>query len=540
MIALLFSYYIWDLATESATFTVWGADSADFMRRVASGDFNGDGMDDIIAAADYADGPGNSRPDCGEVYVIFGRPGLSGTWDLASQPPDYLIYGPQDSLRLGFSLVVEDVDCNGCDDILVTDERKHAYLIYGSDTLTGERDLAVDSADYFVDATGYALNYFGENLEILDVNNDSLPDMVFRDMSNSPYFQQGKVDIIFNDGNLVGTRIFTSDPPDAIIWGPGPGSDLSGFYREIWKGDADSDGVPELFLALCYNGSMWPERGYIIYQVNPGNNYLEACAGYRIYPEVKSGKPEGLNPEVFPDLLLLCFDLEGIYGTSTSPFYGTRDLDAQPSDFQILGHVNYWEVSDFNRDGWAEIIKAHPEEGPGGKVQVFSLWRHPTGEWDPDVDTADVVILNDGVGGYFGTRVATGDCNDDGHPDLLVAETRETSPGGTPLVGAVYVFDLHFLIDTYETEPREFPLFSLYPSITKGDLTLQFSLNSDQKVSLRIFDLSGRVAQLQDFGKLPKGRHRITIDLRGLSQGVYVLELKRGETRTRRVLALLR
>jgi hypothetical protein len=35
-------------------------------------DLNGDGADDIVAAAQYADGPGNDRNACGEVYVYWG------------------------------------------------------------------------------------------------------------------------------------------------------------------------------------------------------------------------------------------------------------------------------------------------------------------------------------------------------------------------------------------------------------------------------------------------------------------------------------
>ena len=538
LLALVFSYYIWDLATEPATFTVWGADYHDFLSAsgLTIGDINGDGIGDLIINVPGGDGPGNTRPSCGELVIFFGKPGFSGSVDLLFQNPDLWIIGPDSNLSIGISPTVGDVNGDGFGDILFADGQRHAYLIYGSDTLTGIRDLAVDSADYFIDGEGYG-TIFARHLEIVDVNNDGLPDLLFGDEDTSD--SQSKVDIIFNDGNLVGTRVFASDPPDAIIWGPGSYSGLGQFG----KGDADSDGNPEFFMTCHYQNSAVPTRGYILYQVNPGNNYLEGCAGYRIYPNVRDGEPFGLNPEVFPDLVLIRTNAEGIYGDSPSPFFGTRDLDANPTDFQILYvglQGNSWTVSDFNLDGWAEIVGGYPEDFERKKVQVFSLWRHPTGEWDPDVDTADVVILNDGVGGYFGARLAVGDPNDDGYPDLLVGETRETSPDGTPLVGAVFMFDLHSLIDTYETEPREFPLFSLYPSITKGDLTLQFSLNSDSDVSLRIFDLSGRVAQLQDFGKLGKGKHQIILDLRGLSQGVYVLELKRGDLRTRRVFALLK
>ncbi len=39
---------------------------------LASGDFNGDQIDDVFAGALLADGPDNARPDAGEVYVVLG------------------------------------------------------------------------------------------------------------------------------------------------------------------------------------------------------------------------------------------------------------------------------------------------------------------------------------------------------------------------------------------------------------------------------------------------------------------------------------
>src|SRR5262249_21993564 len=51
---------------------------------LASGDLNGDGKEDLVITAHHADGPGNTRPDCGEVYIIFGQAVLASQIDLAS------------------------------------------------------------------------------------------------------------------------------------------------------------------------------------------------------------------------------------------------------------------------------------------------------------------------------------------------------------------------------------------------------------------------------------------------------------------------
>ena len=38
----------------------------------SAGDVNGDGFDDLIIGARFGDGPGNTRIDAGDSYVLFG------------------------------------------------------------------------------------------------------------------------------------------------------------------------------------------------------------------------------------------------------------------------------------------------------------------------------------------------------------------------------------------------------------------------------------------------------------------------------------
>ena len=53
---------------------------------VVLADVNGDGLDDLLLGAYRADGPGNSRKDAGEVYVVYGAADLPGqVLDMAEQ-----------------------------------------------------------------------------------------------------------------------------------------------------------------------------------------------------------------------------------------------------------------------------------------------------------------------------------------------------------------------------------------------------------------------------------------------------------------------
>ena len=69
---------------------------------VATGDFNGDGLADLILGAPGADPTDAQRPPTGGVYLVFGARNLSaGAWNLATKPADYLVWGEDAGDALG-------------------------------------------------------------------------------------------------------------------------------------------------------------------------------------------------------------------------------------------------------------------------------------------------------------------------------------------------------------------------------------------------------------------------------------------------------
>ena len=83
-----------DLAVTPADHTTIGADAIDRLGSdVAVGDFNGDGIDDVLVSADFADGIGNAKSSAGEAYVIFGSAAFGGVTDLSITAADLRIVG---------------------------------------------------------------------------------------------------------------------------------------------------------------------------------------------------------------------------------------------------------------------------------------------------------------------------------------------------------------------------------------------------------------------------------------------------------------
>ncbi len=263
-------------ATEHPVSAIYGIDEMDHAgSTVASGDFDGDGYDDVaIGAAAFGtlrnaydraggagDGPDNSRENSGEMYVVYGGEGRPETIDLATAPPADLtvIYGADgggDSPdRLGEEFVFADIDGNGIQDLFIgayradgpDNSRRDAgdvYVVYGGPQRRGQQlDMANPPADITLIYGARQGAIAGDALAAGDIHGDGYDDLFVGVPGDEGPLKRrfaGGFAVLAGGPDLP-HEIDLADPIVPVVWieAPDP-SDWAAYWGA--SGDMDGDG----------------------------------------------------------------------------------------------------------------------------------------------------------------------------------------------------------------------------------------------------------------------------------------------------------
>lgn len=226
----------------------------------AAGDVNGDGFDDVIVGAKFAD-PQN-KPNTGEVYIVFGSANIATEQEIDLADPQLSvvrIMGCDPHDYTGNRLGAGDINGDGFDDVLIDAYSAEApgrqnpgrtYVVFGSAEMeyNGAIDLVTDQN---------VLTIYGENSEdhlgkpsAGDINGDGINDLVFQSDCADPGDRQqaGEAYILIGSSDLSSTKEIdlNGSTPDIIrISGDRAGSYM-GFVSST--GDIDGDGYDDVIL----------------------------------------------------------------------------------------------------------------------------------------------------------------------------------------------------------------------------------------------------------------------------------------------------
>ncbi|MBN1352144.1 FG-GAP repeat protein [candidate division KSB1 bacterium] len=441
---------------------------------VSAGDYNGDGITDLLGASYAGGGYGFG----GEGFFTKANQGVGLVWlggaefddipDVALRAP-MKVWARENYIYLGYKLTCAgDYDGDGTDDLylgshswgvgclflgdagLYTDPAAASTNLAGNDSLYNTK---VDEDPVVIwaaagDHIGYNMNYMGQvALPLGDINNDGKDDLAVVDS--------------WNDTQSIYVY-FGSDKPraepvaDLQLMDDGGGAFVSNRCA-FAVGDMDGDGIDDfaagngdVLYILSGTGAVGPEepkeKAIITEEIvvlTGGQNHTN--------PGTLGGKLADVNGDGYDDIIASLYVPTsdsariGIWLNSEFGIEETPSVILAPAHSKVSFSSIVFDVGDLNADGFADVaigtqyfkIESNPNAGTAvvylGKADIAS-----TNVPDLQFQNADLSKSY-----YFGCSVAVGDYNADGVDDLAIGDyyaTRSDDENYT-YAGNIHVFN---------------------------------------------------------------------------------------------------
>jgi len=524
---------------------------------ISVGDFDGDGILDVIAGNDYSDatllrgsGDGNfleyTRYQAGGMYltpinlntdeymdlVSGGR--LFATTVAATHGVAVGLNAPEVYPAKGFGLLVASGDINNDDYLdIVMGHKLTADLL---SIFLGRAQGGFDTA-FTVPVTREALA-----LALGDLNRDGFDDLVVGSLPG----QNGHLEVLL--GSASGQLTHLSDMFNGsatVIWG-----------RGLALADMNDDGTLDIISPTPTTLSVLPNNGdatfgtplqsgwgmgttsNILIDDYDGDNILDAVAvqDFNLNPDdvlstiylnhghgngafnmvqqlsIDAGFPNAgqgfVDGDTLPDVLI-----NGTRGTHSGlgGFYYLRNtggsLALQFHDPTAPG--GDLEVADFNGDGRIEAVTSTSLGGL--QVQV----NNGSGAFDTLLSLPSPEAPYDLLAGNFiGTTL----------PDLAVLNSYR-NPSSVVLYENITQFPVE-VDDILGSLPERFILYQNYPNPFNPSTTIKYSLPEPGKITLILYDILGNEIAVLEEGFKERGNYNISFNASDLASGIYLYRLQ--------------
>jgi Secretion system C-terminal sorting domain/FG-GAP repeat len=485
------------------------------------GDINGDGYDDFMVSVRT----GKKIKDEGIVKLYLG----SADGNLV---PDVTFHYPgKDSLNdFGQNFAgIGDVNRDGYNDFIIGgifddwgSVKGKCFLYLGGETVD-TIPLAEFHEPWIEDGFGNAIEGLG------DINKDGYDDFIICDDYN---WTNGKgYAYLFWGGDTISwnkSLAFTSDS-------------LTDFFGVSAAniGDINKDGFDD----IAIGASAWASghdtgKVYIFYGSNqidnkPGIIFIGSYLNESFGSIIKNGGDLNKNSKVdffiaggiyvyvYQENILLCKINGYLHGGG--------------------GYINIESKFDINNDGYNDFIIGNTNYRNSDSVMVGGAFIYLGKE---NIDSVyKYKFEGQNQWGEFSKIMTHADINGDGFDEILIMAPG--FPNYENPLGKVYIYSYKKFTDIKDHKgyiPENFKLYQNYPNPFNPSTTINYQLSMNNHVTVKVFDILGRVVAILVNEAQSAGKHEIEFDADkyNLSSGVYFYELRAKDNALYKKMVLLR
>ena len=490
----------------------------DFGTSLATGDINGDGMDDLVVGADDS---GNG----GEAFVFLGGNAFNTASDFTLKYP-----GSETFALFGAGAAIGEVNGDGIKDIILT----APFADVGGVSNAGQVVVFLGGASFDTNAD-FTLNPppntvfrsdIGTSITTGDINGDHLDDVMIGSFGRGSNTATGEEVLIYFGASPFNNSI------DATLVNPTPESG-NRFAPALACGDVNGDNVKDIVMGidgLSVNALKGAGKVFIFH----GGSSFDITVDKILQdpnPEFRADFGNAVAIDNRKGDILVGAGGSAIFTTGQRDFYGFTD-DGYIVSFNLTPDGTAIEPFSLNFFGFSSNFD-------------FETWTTNYPMLPITNNRINFFRSNDNLQGTFTT------------PDLLqgtVSSNRFINGqffqsdrlnffakrGGHAGQSFIFLNEMSTGVQAKGDIPREFSLSQNYPNPFNPMTTIEYTLPQPAHVELKVYDLQGREVQRLVNDRKERGKYSVQFNAANLPSGVYFYQLRAGEFIATKKLILLR